>query len=81
MTAITTQATPAGVFDVTVRLTDEDAKRIMVATPNVSITWNNKNIFLFEMNPVHLVPGQYRMNLQQGVPTTIPNGTALTVNF
>ena len=57
------QAVGASMFLVTVKLTDPDAKSVMVATPNVTMTVGANSYKVQEMNPT-VVPGVYVASLQ-----------------
>ncbi len=67
-----------GEFVFTVTLTDEDAKAIMVATPEVSITVADVAVKLYEMNPTHLVPGNFTVTLQSGLPAALKKNDTVT---
>lgn len=77
--ATTAQQISSGVFQLTVRLTDPDAKTIMVLAPNISMTVYGKSYPLNDMTPT-VVPGVYLVNLQDALVRGLDKDTSLSFN-
>lgn len=67
-----------GGMDVSVRLSDPDAKTVMKATPNVTMTVGDKSYSVYEMNPT-VVPNVYRVRLTTDLVASIAKDTP--INF
>jgi hypothetical protein len=79
VSATVVQEVPRGNFEIVVRIvSDADQKAIMMATPNVYFTTNDKE-YVQEANPVHLVPGHLKLSLTNPLKVTLTKGTTLTL--
>jgi hypothetical protein len=77
ITASTAQLLSAGQMDVVVRMTDLDAKTVMVATPNVKINVNGVKHDVYEMNPT-VVPNVYTARLRSLLNNSIAKDAPVT---
>lgn len=60
--ATAAQLLSAGTMDLRVTMTDADAKKVMTATPNVTVTIGSTTYPVYEMNPT-VVPDVYAVRL------------------
>jgi len=71
------QLVSAGSMELTVKMTDPEAKSIMVATPNVTMTVNGKSYPVYEVNPT-VVPDSYLVRLTKGLANSALKDTTVT---
>lgn len=60
------QLTSAGLFEITVNMTDSDAKQVMTSTPNVTMAVGGKMYGVNEVNP-RVIPNEYVVRLRTGL--------------
>lgn len=75
--ASTTQLISAGQMDVVVRMTDPDAKRVMMSTPNVRFNVNGVKYDVYEVNPT-VVPDVYVARLRSSLKNSIVKDVPVT---
>lgn len=74
---VVAQLVSAGSMNLTVQMTDPEAKSIMVATPNVSLILNGKLYSVYEVNPT-VVPNIYSVRLTKGLVNSAEKNTLAT---
>jgi len=71
------QILSASAMDLRVTLTDADAKKIMVATPNVTMTVNGVVYKVYEVNPT-VITGVYAVRLWCGLKNSVRVDAVMT---
>jgi hypothetical protein len=77
MSGTSAQVLSAGGSNLTIRMTDADAKAVMVRTPNVTITLGSRTYDVYEVNPT-VVPDVYNVTLRSSLLASVAKGVAVT---
>jgi hypothetical protein len=75
--AAAAQLISAGTMDVSVTMTDVEAKKVMVSTPNVKLNVNGVKYDVYEVNPT-VVPNVYLARIRSALKNSIDKGAPVS---